>query len=70
MRTRTMLCPFVPNCAHPTGGTQAKSGGALFKKFSGASRRKRCAPLLLKPFRRLWSLGYRMVKKLPKSSAA
>ena len=33
MRTRMMLCPSVPNCAHPTGGAQAKSGGALFKKF-------------------------------------
>jgi len=24
---------FVPNCAHPTGGAQAKSGGALLKNF-------------------------------------
>ena len=39
------------------GGAQAKSGGALFKKFSGASRRKRCAPSLLKPFRRLCAHG-------------
>jgi len=47
------MCPLRSQLCPPHRGAQAKSGGALFIKFSGASRRKRCAPSLLKPFRRL-----------------
>ena len=53
MRTRMMLCPSVP----PSCPTVPTRQGGHKLKVEGHFKKKRCASLLLKPFRRLcWQL--------------